>query len=356
MSRIFSKVKLGKVLITAFFIFFFLLNFSSANIPCEWTGVKKIVAIGDLHGDYENFLKILKGTGIISAGCTWTGGKTHLVQTGDVLDRGPDAKKIFDLIMRLEKEAEEAGGKVHMLIGNHEEMNITGIAFSQREYVTPEQFVSFLPDNVRAKFENRIKKNTEAPARKEEGDKGFLSMPLRESWQELIDTDKQAQAEYTRFFNEKYGDWILSHNAVIKINDIVFVHGGISEKYSKSKLKEINDLLRLQLNLVRKGRMPDAPVIVYDGEGPLWYRDLAQKDEAVLAEEVDRILHNLGVNHMVIAHTPRRGSQGSSEEMNRFNGKIWIIDTGISAYYGGNLSALVIEKGDFSVWRPSHED
>lgn len=72
------------------------------DIPCVWTGVEKIVAIGDLHGDYENFVRILQGTRLVNEKLSWTGGKAHLVQTGDVMDRGPDAKAIFDLIRRLE--------------------------------------------------------------------------------------------------------------------------------------------------------------------------------------------------------------------------------------------------------------
>ena len=109
-----------------------------------------------MHGDYENFITILRGTKLIDKKNRWIGGKTHLVQIGDVMDRGPDAKKIFDLLMRLEKEAEETGGKVHALIGNHEEMNIADLALDFPGYVSYKQFISFLTDDFKKKQEKKL--------------------------------------------------------------------------------------------------------------------------------------------------------------------------------------------------------
>jgi hypothetical protein len=65
------------------------------------------------------------------------------------MDRGDRAKEILDLLMRLEKEAEAAGGKVHILLGNHEEATITGISLGCPDYVSAKQFVSFLPEDFR---------------------------------------------------------------------------------------------------------------------------------------------------------------------------------------------------------------
>jgi len=74
-------------------------------------------------------------------------------------------------------------------------------------------------------------------------------------------------------------------------------------------------------------------------------------DEENFKDDVDRILNNLEAQYMVIAHTPRRII--NEDHMKRFDGKIWIIDTGISKTYGGYLSALIIENGKFTVWPPS---
>ena len=92
----------------------------------EWTGVERTVAVGDVHGDFEQFVMVLESAGLLDGEGNWVGGRTHLVQTGDVLDRGPDSRKVMDLLMKLEKQAEAAGGRVHVLIGNHEAMNVYG--------------------------------------------------------------------------------------------------------------------------------------------------------------------------------------------------------------------------------------
>src|SRR4030042_4274754 len=101
----------------------------AAQIPCEWTGVEKIIAIGDLHGDYDNFVLILKSpkVALVDDGLHWLGGKTHLAQTGDVMNRGDRAKEIFGLLMRLEIEAGGAGGKVPFLLGNDAEATPTAV-------------------------------------------------------------------------------------------------------------------------------------------------------------------------------------------------------------------------------------
>lgn len=315
---------------------------SSQDIPCEWSGIEKIIAVGDLHGDYGNFVTILKAMQLIDKDLHWTGKKTHLVQTGDVIDRGPDAKKIFDLLMKLEKEAEEAGGKIHVLIGNHEEMNITGIAFDYPGYVTVEQFISFLPDSYRAQKEKKFRSGG--------GDDGAL----REFWREIIEEDTAARRKYTEYFNQEYGKWLLGRNAVIKINDTVFVHGGISEKYSTWKLTELNSLIREELRRAMR-KESFTPKILYVRDGPLWYRDLALTQEEFLEKQVERILSNLGARQMVIAHTPRLVSALKINDMRRFGGKVWIIDTGISAAYGGHMSALIIDNGNFSIWGVDNE-
>lgn len=325
--------------------------------PCEWTGIKKIIAIGDLHGDYENFVEILKGVQLVDDSLHWIGGDIHFVQTGDIIDRGPEARKIFDLIMKLEKEAEEAGGMVHMLIGNHEEMNITGIAIENPRYVTVEQFVSFLPDKFREKKEENFKKEFEKKYKDSSNFALSFETELRNFWADVLKKNIRARLEYISNFNDKYGKWILKHNAVIKINDTIFVHGGINKEYSKKSLKYINTQLRRELEEYRLARkqgrnLRSQPKIVYKQNSPLWYRGLAQEDEEVFAEEVQIILNNLGAKHMVIAHTPQRGSSRvvSEEFVKRYDESIWIIDTGISELYGGFLSALIIEEGDIWLW------
>ncbi len=332
-------------------------SLAAEEIPWEWSGIEKIIVVGDIHGDYDRFIEILKATGVVDHELRWAAGTAHFVQTGDVMDRGPDARKIFDLLMRLEKEAEEAGGKVHVLLGNHEELNLTGSVFSNPDYVTRDQFVSFLPESYRRQQEDALMKKIVEARRRGRRTSEDLSMDAL--WNTQLKS-QSAQRLYVLNLNDEYGPWLLRLNIAIKINDIVYVHGGISEKYSKWGLKEINDRYRRELSDICRALRNSAPprtvqpLIVYRGDSPIWYRELATVPEADLTEEVDVILENLGAKTMIIAHTPTIAR--TPRDMQRFGGRVWIVDTGIARPYGGPKSALIIQNGNFEVWGVGSEN
>jgi hypothetical protein len=336
----------------------FLALSASAEIPCEWIDVERIIVVGDLHGDYENFVKILTGTRIVDRDLHWAAGQVHLVQTGDILDRGSGPRKIFDLLMRLEKEAEEAGGKVHVLLGNHEEMNLTGFVFSGNpDYVTLPQFMSFLPEGYKKQQEEVLRKRL---MKRSSGERGPNPEDIINAFWDSLRSSTSARRKYVINLNDEYGDWLRRLNVAIKINEIIFVHGGISEKYSRWGLPEINDRYRLEIadywRAYRRMEQPRIvrPSILYRGDSPLWYREFATVPEEDLKEELDQTLDNLGAKTMIIAHTPQLVK--TPEEMQRFGGKVWIVDTGISRAYGGNAVALIIQNGYFNVWGLNHED
>jgi hypothetical protein len=147
------------------------------------------------------------------------------------------------------------------------------------------------------------------------------------------------------------------------INDIVFVHGGISKKFSTWDLKDINVRARYELSEIQEARLKGLRTlpaslelkIAFQQDGPLWYRELASQNEEFFEPEVDMILNNLNAKAIVIAHTPKTGLTATAENMSRFHQRVWVIDTGISDAYGGVLSALIIEKGNFYVWSEHNE-
>ena len=343
------------------FLMFFPLAGKNNNIPCVWSGIEKVIAVGDIHGDFEKFIKILKGTGLTDDQLRWTGGRTHLVQLGDVMDRGDSAKLVFDLIKRLESEAEEAGGKVHMLLGNHEEVNIIGNTFQYAGYMTLRQFVSFLDPAERHKAEKTFRmergeqvfKNTDLPL--------CLDDPEVEAfWTEKIN-DPDFQPKYLNSLYNNYGKWLLAHNSIIKINDIVFTHGGIAEKHASTDLAKLNKLIREELKIMRAilvdGRLTRGfyPKFVFQEDSPLWYRDLATRPEDAFEKDVDRILEALEANYIVIGHTTYRGQIKAKEDLSRFDGRVWTIDTGMAARYGGIPTALIYDRGEFSLWGIKNE-
>ena len=365
-----------KNMLIAGVVFFLALSLfcPAGQSPYEWTGVERVVAVGDLHGDYENFVRILQNpkVGLIDKDLHWTGGKTHLVQTGDIMDRGDRAKDILDLLIRLEKEAAAAGGMVHVLLGNHEEATITGISLGYPDYVTPKQFVSFLSKSFRKAREKQYisglpaDDKAKAMALGEDLDKNpYLVSFWTDVLAKIRNRDEQlASLAYIQNFNWTYGRWLVKKSCVIKINDIIFAHGGINLEFSTWKLKDLNEVFRMELGAYvlhpddpRLGGQPFTPRLVYNPQSPLWYR----QDDTASQEEVDKILANLGVSRMVVGHN-FLGSGGGSpivlqvEDVARFENKVWMIDTGIGySDLGGILYALIIEGGKINFYSSSAE-
>ena len=81
------------------------LSTTPAFAQAQWDNVSRVVAIGDLEGDYEKFTDMLRTAGVIDARSNWSGGQAHVVQLGDIPDRGPNSRMIMDLLMRLEPQS-----------------------------------------------------------------------------------------------------------------------------------------------------------------------------------------------------------------------------------------------------------
>ncbi len=282
-----------------------------------FTGVERVIAVGDVHGDFDAFVTILRSAGVIDNKNRWTGGTAHLVQIGDVLDRGADSRKAMDLLIALEKQASKAGGRVHALIGNHEAMNLYG----DLRYTVPGEFAAFrTPDSDRfrqALWESGSKKSASKKEWEAEHPLGWVEHRL------------QFGPDGT------YGKWIRKHNAVIKINDSLYIHGGISPKHASMTIAEINANVLSELKDFTK--INDASFVASD-DGPLWYRGLAEGDPT-LAGHVDQLLQTHGVKRIVIGHTPSPGAI-----LPRFDGKVIMIDAGMAVPYGSRRSCLVLDQ------------
>ncbi len=296
----------------------------------RWEGVERIVAIGDIHGDYENYLAVLRIAGLINKKGKWSGGKAHLVQTGDLPDRGPDTRKIIEHIRKLAKQAKKKGGRVHSLIGNHEAMNMYG----DLRYVHPGEFEAFVnrnSANLRDRYYEVYMQNmaTQNP-------EGFAALPEnhREQWNLKFPLGwVEHRKAWDPAWNAKgeISNWVLERKVSIKINDAIFLHGGISGHYCQNSLESITDKAHSSLEHYD----PKNPGILEDEFGPLWYRGLSGQEPHALSETVDAILDFQGIRHIVVGHTPTRGVIWP-----RYDAKVVMIDTGISSAYGGYLAYL----------------
>lgn len=274
----------------------------AGEIPDAFTGVQRVVAIGDVHGDFERFVQVLRLCKLVDEKNSWSGGKAHLVQTGDVVDRGPDSKKVMDLLMQLEEQARRAGGAVHALIGNHEYMTMAG----DLRYVSSGELTAF----------------GEAPRTTPVG-----AMPERPF--------PAYQAAFAP--TGKYGRWVLSHNAIVRVNDTLFMHGGLSPAFLRRKIHDLNEAVRAELRGERDARSG----VGADPAGPLWYRGLAESmQEQVLSAFLDELQAAQGARRIVMGHTIQE--RGITL---RADNRLALIDVGMSRWtLGGAPSCLVIER------------
>jgi hypothetical protein len=303
----------------------------SAAAEDTWKGIDRIVAVGDVHGDLPQFTGVLRDAGVIDRDGNWTGGKTHLVQDGDLLDRGPDSRKLIELLMKLEKQAHAAGGEVHCLIGNHETMNLYG----DLRYVSAADYASYQTDDSPALRDKAYKQHLDDLRHNPQTASTQVDDQYRKKWDA---THPLGFVERQQYFsaNGAAGKWIRGHNAVIKINDLIFLHGGIGPKYAKYSVHKFNEEVSGEVRDFSKLEGG----IVMDQDGPLWYRGLAQDDESQLAPHVKAVLSHLGAKYIVIAHTPTKGMI-----MPRFDGRVLMIDVGLSQVYGAHSACLIVEDG-----------
>jgi hypothetical protein len=290
--------------------------------PDTFTGVERIVAVGDVHGGYDELVALLRQAKVLDRRARWIGGRTHLVQTGDLLDRGPHSKKVMDLLMRLEGQALKAGGRVHALLGNHEVMNLLG----DLRYVSPGEYAAFVTsqsEDVR----QRAYALLADPVRK---DDRFY----RQQWEAQ---HPLGWVEHRLAFGSsgKYGNWLRERNTVVKIDDYLFLHGGISPRLAESSVREINERVRAEL----QQQEPLTSGLVIDADGPLWYRGLALDPPQTLGPHLDRVLAHYGVKHIVVSHTTTPGAV-----LPRMDGKVLLIDVGLSEHYGARPACLVVER------------
>jgi len=85
---------------------------------------KRVVAVGDIHGDYEKLIKVLRHAKLINRKNDWIATNTILIQIGDLIDDDSHTKEIFDLFIKIKEQATKKGSIVYILIGNHELNNL----------------------------------------------------------------------------------------------------------------------------------------------------------------------------------------------------------------------------------------
>lgn len=372
-----SALLLGRSQLLALLFCPFLLCAVAAADDWHYSDVKRIVAIGDVHGAYDALISTLQYADVIDGDLAWFGGSTHLVFTGDVLDRGPKSRLVMDLIMRLDREASLAGGKVHLLLGNHEVMNLIG----DLRYVAEAEYAAFL--------------DLESAEERELWYQRFRLGKAGDIDESIVrrEFDEKAPPGYfahRRAFRQDgiYGKWLLEKPLMVVINDTLFVHGGVPPFVAEHGLTGVNIELKNNFYdyVTTRVMLEDAAVIspvdrfkevppmliqknragqiadeffsamlkilelgkspLYGPTGPTWYRGTATCNRLVEGDELNYALSKVGAERVVMGHT----STITRQVQQRMDGRIVEIDTGmLKAVYEGSGNALIIEGDELSV-------
>jgi len=314
----------------------FALSFSGAahaQTQSRWDGVERVVAIGDLEGDYEKFVDMLRTAGLIDARGNWSGGRAHLVQLGDIPDRGPNSRMIMDHLMRLEPQARRAGGYVHALIGNHEAMNVEG----DLRYVHLGEYAAFA-DRGSARRRAQYYAATQDALRRSPPPTGVpvFDDAFRAQW------ESQHPLGYVEHRQNwaptgRYGRWIAGHDAVIRINDTLYLHGGLGPSFVSVPRETLNDAVR---GALRERPLEGYADILTHQEGPLWYRGLARNAEDEERAHLEALLAYHGASRIVVGHTKQ-----ASAVLPRFDGRVLIADIAVPRGHSDPHAFLVIENG-----------
>lgn len=263
----------------------------------QFNGVQKIAALSDVHGQYDLFIKILKNNGIIDEENQWAYGEGHFVIVGDIFDRGDKVQECLWFVYQLEQQAAAAGGKVHYLLGNHEVMVLTGD-------------LRYIHDKYRK-------------------------------------TEQLFQMPYWQIFgpNSELGKWLRTKPVTMSINDIQFVHGGLSPSLvaSKFSVADINSTFSDQIiDAVAEDSIYNNPRINFlDGtQGPIWYRGYF-RDDNFTESQLDMVLDYFGVKRIVVGHTSQ------DKVLSLYNDKVIVVDSSIKLGESGEI--LFIENDQLFV-------
>lgn len=263
--------------------------------PAEVPQPNKLFAISDIEGNFHAFARTLMGNGVIDRKFNWTYGDGHLVLVGDFFDRGLNVTACLWLIYHMENQAAANGGMVHFVLGNHEEMNLSG----DHRY-------------VRSKY---------------------------------MKVAEKLNCNYSDLFasNTELGKWLRSKNVIVKIGETLFVHGGLSPQIAGCHLSidQINSICRSHIGkpadeLQEKGGNIS---MVFAKTGPLWYRGFFNELSSGM---VRRILDQFGAEQVVVGHT-------IVDDISTLqDGMVYAIDVKHSnKVKNAQYNAMLIEDGTF---------
>lgn len=273
------------------------------NVPA----VDSLYVLGDTHGMYDQLISGLRNAGLIDADSRWAGGRKQLAFAGDLTDRGPDVLRLLWFVYRLEREAAAAGGRVHVVLGNHELMVMLG----DLRYVHPKE--------------------------------AHIAELHRIAYDRLFDVRASL-----------LGRWLASRPAVLRVGGVLIAHGGVTAEHARHSLQQLNDTLHAYMredlfyywNDSTKQVTTDSVTLqrriafIWDENSLFWHRGYILTDtmETQLAE----VLRRFDAQVLVLGHTAKPNVEA------RYGGRVIAAHT---QQYGAELVLLVRKPSGYERFR-----
>jgi len=357
------------------------------SAPVALAADSRIVVIGDLHGDLSRLTELLQISELADPQLNWVGGKSTLVVTGDMMDKGAQVRGVMDLLMSLENEARKKKGKVVTLFGNHEMMNIIG----DLRYVTPEIYASFGDEKSEKRRKEAYKKFLRIRRRQLSGNDQPEPADTPEMEAKWMAERPLGFVEYRRAMSSQgeYGRWLRKLPAIAKLDNTIFLHGGIHPNLGNLGISELNERIKQEvanfdytieylerqglieyfftfdemriavgtrLNRLIGGDGGDTAgegvsdvhtrrLLLSDQEkfevellesylnmgnwlsihpdGPLWFRGYGKWTETEGNLQVSDLLQKYGADYFVVGHT----ITSDRDILQRFKGRVFLVDT-----------------------------
>lgn len=278
-----------------------------ARPPIALDGVDSLYVLGDTHGELDALIDGLRAAGLVDSELRWSGGTSHLVFAGDLTDRGPDVIGLLWLVYRLEREAADAGGAVHVVLGNHEIMVMLG----DLRYVHPKE----------------------------------------------VHIAELHGVPYDQLFDVRtsiLGRWLASKPALIRVDRALIAHGGLGERFADFDLVALDDSLRAYAGEELFARWADTTYMppidsaamsrrndfFWHPESAFWHREFVEIDTADVL--LERVLGQMDSDLFVVAHTPVPIIQA------RYDGRVIATHT---PRHGAELLLLVRRDGGYERYR-----
>jgi hypothetical protein len=267
-----------------------------------WPAEPRVVVIGDLHSDVQATRQAFQLAGGTDENDAWIGGTLTIVQLGDMIGRSDDERQVLDFLFAIREQAQVAGGKVHLLVGNHEVMG----ARVDNQAVGPDPFPGY---------------------------------------EDLTDLDvADARLAFLPEYAKKRGAALMSGGpyakrfaelpTVLQLGGTVYVHGGVVPRWAEYGLDQIN--AEVSHWLFGNCPEPDSSLGVDNGDRVMWTRQFSSSVDATDCAVLDESLSILGAKRMIVAHTVQSTITGYCDD------KVWAVDVGMSRFYGGPIEVLEI--------------